>query len=157
MEYLNSITSCIERTYLLLLIICGVTFFIAMFVALGELINYVNEYGEWKDITWLIAVDVVLIISCFDIFCCPFCRKRASKRCKARRKRTKYLKYRTSKESIGFKKFYQMAQFQSKVNLNEKAESLLTADTLAANDARIKAKRRAEKKAKRINVRNDDF
>ena len=50
-----------------------------------------------------------------------------------------------------------MAQFQSKLNLNEKTENLLTADTLAANDARIEEERRAKKRAKRINVRNDDF
>ena len=88
----NYITSQVERCYIYLLILTGAGLLVTMLISVGYLIDHaVKEERKAgyidSDIYWLFGIDVLLLISCFDIFCCPFCNERlqlcCSTRCRA--------------------------------------------------------------------------
>ena len=85
----NCITSQVERCYIYLLVLTGTGFFFTMLISVGYLIHHAaNEEREAgyidNDIYWLFGIDVLLLISCFDIFCCPFCNERLKLCCATR-------------------------------------------------------------------------
>merc|ERR1712154_56450 len=123
MGHWNCFSSGVERWYINITILCGVGFLVTMFGAVGLLMKHVHEEGEWADVAWLLVIDAVLVMSCVDIFCCPFCRRRARDRCAVQRRRRRHKKHRT---------VMAMASFDSSAR-----ESMLTAQNVAANHQRL--------------------
>ena len=73
---IHCITAEMERCYIFLSLIVGFGFLVMMFISVGLLIYRIAKENRLNNLILLIIVDIVLIISCFDIFCCPFCRER---------------------------------------------------------------------------------
>ena len=74
---IHCITAEFERCYIFLTILVGFGFLIMMFSSMALLIYRTGKEDDGiQNLIGLIVIDIVLIISCFDIFCCPFCSER---------------------------------------------------------------------------------
>eukprot|EP01084_Bolivina_argentea_P257194 433247_1 len=73
-ENYNCFTSAAERYYIYITVICGILFGIVMLACVLILIyETIIHTGSIKKLQWLVIIDIILLICCFDIFCCPFC------------------------------------------------------------------------------------